>query len=434
MKVKLEKFLSYLLYLICVLISIIGIYWIKSGSFYNYRGDMKVALIFILGVSICLFIYLGNLFYSLSTGKKKILRIGLIIYLIIYALLVLWFTCRGFNLTFDISSKSFNFIPFKDTIELIFDVIKNGFESRLVMIIGNLLLLVPLSFFLPRIFIKLKFLPKFCLISLLSAITIESVQLFLGNGVFDIDDIILNSLGAIFSFPLFNSCFLGRVLDKMFLFDSSKLNKRDILKSIILIIGVIAIIILCIYLYWYKDPAIEIEILDDIETCDIGNTLIYEDDYYQYFYPCNNADNLYVIFNKKHKFNLKDLLNKKIVTRWAIYYDKDNLRYESIIEKKEKYPFIEIESKNNNIIFEYKFENDDILKFENTNYIVSNSSTKFSVSAIPLKVGKTKVKFEIKDITSDKTIETLNYKFIVDENLNIKYEADPYTTKIIKNN
>lgn len=135
-----------------------------------------------------------------------------IIFLIDFTLINENFGRNVFNIfSADISTvkeyikTSLNFVPFK-TILLFF----NGFENGAVTlhyfvlnIVGNIVLLAPLSFFVPRIFKKADGFYKFLPIVLCVSVFIELAQLALLTGSCDIDDVILNVFGAsFFYFPL----------------------------------------------------------------------------------------------------------------------------------------------------------------------------------------------------------------------------------------
>ena len=78
----------------------------------------------------------------------------------------------------------------------------NNEQSLLINIFGNILLFVPFGF-LGWIFPKLNSL-KILLMSFLSVlIVVEAVQYFSRMGVFDVDDLLLNTLGVCIGFWLY---------------------------------------------------------------------------------------------------------------------------------------------------------------------------------------------------------------------------------------
>ncbi|WP_329602867.1 VanZ family protein [Terrilactibacillus tamarindi] len=70
------------------------------------------------------------------------------------------------------------------------------YSSLVVNDLGNILLFVPFGFLLTMRFPHLK-LSKVVLFGCLLSITIECIQLFMANRCTDIDDIILNTFGAL---------------------------------------------------------------------------------------------------------------------------------------------------------------------------------------------------------------------------------------------
>ncbi|MYL53186.1 hypothetical protein GLW08_07520 [Pontibacillus yanchengensis] len=67
-------------------------------------------------------------------------------------------------------------------------------------IVGNIILFMPLGFVLSLKYGRLKSVKRVGIVGLLSSLFIEVSQLFLPIRAFDIDDIILNTLGAILGY------------------------------------------------------------------------------------------------------------------------------------------------------------------------------------------------------------------------------------------
>lgn len=107
---------------------------------------------------------------------------------------------------------SINLIPFKETISSFNDLLSlfsTIFAIRifLINVLGNIILFMPLGFLLPIINQNFNNIKSIFKISLLSTISIESLQfitsLFGGTRATDIDDIILNVLGGLLGFLIF---------------------------------------------------------------------------------------------------------------------------------------------------------------------------------------------------------------------------------------
>ncbi|MBA2876196.1 VanZ family protein [Thermaerobacillus caldiproteolyticus] len=122
----------------------------------------------------------------------------------LYAIFLLFFPIYIDPRAIDTSqavSSNINIIPFASLIDMaIFDT-KYGYYTSLVKnIMGNTLLLLPLSFYLTVIWDKLKTVKTVLITSLSIPILIELIQLieniFQGTGrKVDIDDVILNGVG-----------------------------------------------------------------------------------------------------------------------------------------------------------------------------------------------------------------------------------------------
>lgn len=91
-------------------------------------------------------------------------------------------------------SRSVNLIPFKT----ICSYIVSGYSSLAMRNIGgNLLLFLPMGFFLPILFPVFRKLWRTVLTICATVLFAESLQLLLRRGIFDIDDLILNLTGAL---------------------------------------------------------------------------------------------------------------------------------------------------------------------------------------------------------------------------------------------
>ena len=95
---------------------------------------------------------------------------------------------------------SANFIPFK-TIRMYIDYsyMLNSFEN----LVGNIVIFVPFGFLLPMVQKGGRNFFVMLLHALLFVLGIEIFQLFSGFGAFDVDDILLNCMGAIWGYLIY---------------------------------------------------------------------------------------------------------------------------------------------------------------------------------------------------------------------------------------
>ena len=156
----------------------------------NIEVNYFIRLFIIVVASI--FIMIGNKIYSNNyveriEDKKKILKLSQIIVFIYYVILL--FNMGMFARYHNIDS--YNLIPFKTII----DTFKNGSRYSIsIVVFGNLLVFVPLEYFIIEL-LKVK---KFSINLLLTfgiSFFVDFVQYIFKIGVFDIDDIFLRTLG-----------------------------------------------------------------------------------------------------------------------------------------------------------------------------------------------------------------------------------------------
>ena len=98
----------------------------------------------------------------------------------------------------DVSWSSNNFIPFQE-------ILRYNITSRLFIknVLGNLIMFLPFGFF-TSYYLKVEKMTLPVILTLIASISIEIVQMCIGR-VFDVDDIILNLLGGICGFFLYNT-------------------------------------------------------------------------------------------------------------------------------------------------------------------------------------------------------------------------------------
>ena len=102
-------------------------------------------------------------------------------------------------------------------------------------IIGNIVLFIPFSFFIAHIF-KVKNHLIMYLFTLLISLTIETTQLYIGRS-FDVDDILLNVIGGIIGFLIYN--FVSKIV-----FKNINKEKKDIIIAFLLVIVVLGVFII----------------------------------------------------------------------------------------------------------------------------------------------------------------------------------------------
>ena len=148
----------------------------------------------------------------------------------IYFGFILYILCLFYVVTFqDVSWSTSNYVPFKE-------MFRCSFGSRLFFknVVGNMLMFMPFGFFVAYI-LKLKKVWIMSLLSLIVSLTIETIQSIIGR-VFDVDDIILNVIGAILGFLVFKIVYFLKLKSPSFL-------KKDIIYNILMVIIIILMLV-----------------------------------------------------------------------------------------------------------------------------------------------------------------------------------------------
>ncbi|WP_180994428.1 VanZ family protein [Bacillus sp. Marseille-P3661] len=94
----------------------------------------------------------------------------------------------------------YNLIPFTSILR---DFnFSQGFSLRFLTnnLIGNILAFIPFGFFMPLLFHKINTYLKIVISSAVFSLSIECMQISFRLGAFDIDDIILNTIGGMLGF------------------------------------------------------------------------------------------------------------------------------------------------------------------------------------------------------------------------------------------
>jgi glycopeptide antibiotics resistance protein len=88
---------------------------------------------------------------------------------------------------------------------------------RLYLIYTNIVLFAPMGILLPCIFHSLSKFRKFLIVILIILISVEIGQWLTRSGSCDIDDIILNLIGAVVFYGLWNLSITQKILRRMYI-------------------------------------------------------------------------------------------------------------------------------------------------------------------------------------------------------------------------
>ena len=141
--------------------------------------------------------------------KSKVFKRILVIAFILYIAILIYTTFFGARTTvygmsiWEYAVKMANLKPFK-TISMYTKMLKDPsnqmFSVALVNLAVNLVLLVPMAYLIPALFPKLRNFFVTIGVCIGSLVIIELMQVFTRRGSFDVDDFILNMIGAVFGF------------------------------------------------------------------------------------------------------------------------------------------------------------------------------------------------------------------------------------------
>lgn len=148
-----------------------------------------------------------------SDDAKKTMKITFSVFFATYVYLLIslvlfdkYFGRIGISAFVDVTRDNFtayfntsvNIIPFKTVLDFISGVFSGTVSVRafVINIVGNLVAFAPFAFFLPLLFEKMRKFKSFLFSMICIVSTVEILQLLLLTGACDIDDLILNTLGA----------------------------------------------------------------------------------------------------------------------------------------------------------------------------------------------------------------------------------------------
>ena len=131
--------------------------------------------------------------------------------------------------------KGTNLIPFREILRY-----DPGTTSFYKQVIGNILMFIPLGYFMTS-FCNIRDLGTITITSLLSSFVIEGVQHFIGRS-FDVDDIILNVVGGILGFLLYISLNSIRTHLPKFLRKDWFLNIISIIVAVLIVLYIVKVI------------------------------------------------------------------------------------------------------------------------------------------------------------------------------------------------
>lgn len=172
------------------------------------NGAIPMLIIFIVVITTV------RISYIRTTNEKVVIHNEILNLLFIIYVLLLFELLTG---TENSLGSGINYIPFKEIMRY-----KFGSKMFIYNVFGNILIFIPFGYFISR-YIKPKKVWPIITDALITSITVEAVQLKIGRS-FDIDDVMLNILGAILGYFVYIALdaiykHLPKILRKDFIYD-----------------------------------------------------------------------------------------------------------------------------------------------------------------------------------------------------------------------
>lgn len=136
--------------------------------------------------------------------KKGLTKAGwLLFYLYIILLSYFLFFSERYGRDYIAQDFRYNLEFFKEIRRFIIYRQQIGTESFVVNILGNILAFAPFGFMLPLLNPRYRNVFRLVFSSMLFSLAVETVQLLLKVGIFDVDDLILNTAGGLLGYLCF---------------------------------------------------------------------------------------------------------------------------------------------------------------------------------------------------------------------------------------
>ncbi|MCM1499680.1 MAG: VanZ family protein [Clostridium sp.] len=140
-----------------------------------------------------------------NVRKRDVIRVLSRICFVIYMVILVYFLLLsdGFGRGNQYMDFRYNLIPFREIIRFIRYRQYIDFGSVLVNLAGNVVAFMPFGALIRWVVNKRVFWYQAVLYTLLFSLSVELLQLVARVGVFDVDDLILNTLGGLFGFWIY---------------------------------------------------------------------------------------------------------------------------------------------------------------------------------------------------------------------------------------
>jgi len=139
----------------------------------------------------------------MAASKKKLSFLEVLVFVAYLVVLVYFlFFAEGFGRTEIADGYRYNLVPFQEIKRYFYHVDSLGMIAVLNLA-GNIVAFMPMGYFFPRVSRKVETLFSTVLICFVFSLIVELIQLFTARGSFDVDDLILNTLGGLIGYIIY---------------------------------------------------------------------------------------------------------------------------------------------------------------------------------------------------------------------------------------
>lgn len=138
-----------------------------------------------------------------ANKKRRRLAAGILFVLYFIVLFYFLFFSEEMGRTYVARTYRYNLVPFKEIGRFIHYRELLGWKTVFLNIVGNVAAFLPFGAFLPIFSTRCRRLLNTALYSFELSLLVELLQLVFKVGTFDVDDLMLNTLGGIFGFLIY---------------------------------------------------------------------------------------------------------------------------------------------------------------------------------------------------------------------------------------
>ncbi len=183
---------------------------------------------------------------NVRAKKVNIAREVSMQFFFVYVICLIAVTFFPFRVSFTEWHFSANLSPFTETIAMLKGA---SLGTSLINILGNLILLAPLGFFLPTLNKAFRKFYKVLLAGFFVSLSIEILQYILMVRIFDVDDLIFNTIGVAFGYIV--HLFLAK--SKLFKMIQTRAENKKNQGSILTIAFPVIVIALIFGSFWFSE-------------------------------------------------------------------------------------------------------------------------------------------------------------------------------------